>query len=321
MVGGVHVLVLNHNGREQLAECLPSVLACARASASPCQVTVIDNASTDDSVSFLRCNWPDLRVVQLPNHGLASFNVLMREIHEPVAVLLNNDVRIDPGCFDRLAEVIERHPDCLMAGPHCWTFDGQYEGTWSELLFHRGLVHTRLRSEVPAGGGRNRGSQEELRYTASAGAVLAVNREKFLALGGFDPIFLPGRYEDLDLAFRGWLAGWKALYVPAAVAHHRGSATFGVHFKTAKLQELDARNGMLFAWKNLHEPQHLLAHVVFLALRLIRAIVLGQWEFLAACAQAGRRLRQIQCRRSGAPLRVRTESDVFRLLAAPNMVE
>ena len=44
--------------------------------------------------------------------------------------------------------------------------------------------------------------------TASAGPVLAVDRRKFLALGGYDPVYFPGRIEDLDLGFRGWMAGW-----------------------------------------------------------------------------------------------------------------
>ena len=45
--------------------------------------------------------------------------------------------------------------------------------------------------------------------TASAGPVLAVDREKFLAIGGYDPLYHPGRIEDLDLGFRGWMAGWR----------------------------------------------------------------------------------------------------------------
>ena len=66
--------------------------------------------------------------------------------------------------------------------------------------------------------------------TASAGPVLAVDRVKFLAIGGYDPLYFPGRIEDLDLGFRGWMAGWRGYYVPEAVAYHRGFGSFGPAF-------------------------------------------------------------------------------------------
>ena len=60
--------------------------------------------------------------------------------------------------------------------------------------------------------------------TAAAGPVLAVDRGRFLALGGYDPIYFPGRIEDLDLGFRGWMAGWRGYYVPESLAITAGSA-------------------------------------------------------------------------------------------------
>jgi len=63
--------------------------------------------------------------------------------------------------------------------------------------------------------------------TAAAGPVLAVDRRKFLELGGYDPVFFPGRIEDLDLGFRGWMAGFRGYYEPRSVAYPRGFGTFG----------------------------------------------------------------------------------------------
>ena len=62
--------------------------------------------------------------------------------------------------------------------------------------------------------------------TAAAGPVLAVDRRRFLELGGYDPIYFPGRIEDLDLGFRGWMAGYRGYYVPESVAYHWGFGTF-----------------------------------------------------------------------------------------------
>lgn len=308
MAGRVHILVLNHNGRALLQECLPAVVASARSAMSPCPVSVIDNDSTDDSVTWLTRYWPEVGVMRAPNRGLVSFNDAMTHVAEPIVMLLNNDVKLASGCVDNLARTFERHPDCFIAGPLCWTFDGRYEGTLSDLCFRRGLVHTRLNEAGTAD------TSDSERYTASAGAVLAVSRDKFLALGGFDAMYLPGRYEDLDLAFRGWLAGWKAYFVPEAVAYHKGSATFGACFSRQEVIELDVRNSLLFAWKHLREPRHLGLHLGFLMVRVLRAVATGQRDFLAGLTGALRRLPEALQRRAASTPRLRSEQELFQLL-------
>ena len=313
MQQAVHILVLNHNGRWLVERYLPSVLACAGAARVACRVTVVDNASQDDSVAFIRRRWPEVGVMEMTNRGLVSFNDAVRRVDEPVVLLLNNDVALAPGCVEQLARAFD-DPDCFLAGPLCWTSSGRYEGTRSELCFRRGLVHTRL---TPGSTDRARRTPG---YTASAGAVLAVSRDKFLALGGFDPLFLPGRFEDLDFAFRGWRAGWKACYAPDAQAYHEGSATFGPHFHGSRGAQLDARNALLFAWKHLRDPRYLAAHLLFLGLRLVRAIVAGQADYLRGCADALRRLRQAleSGRRSVPP--VRSERELFALLGRDRLI-
>ncbi|HEX5443529.1 MAG TPA: glycosyltransferase [Pirellulales bacterium] len=116
--------------------------------------------------------------------------------------------------------------------------------------------------------------------TASAGAVMAVDRAKFLALGGFDPLYLPGRLEDLDFAFRGYLAGWHARYVPRAVAWHKGEATFIQVHGAAGSQALALRNTLLFHWKNLRHPWHVVRHGAGAGLRI--AADLAAAPFVAA---------------------------------------
>jgi GT2 family glycosyltransferase len=104
--------------------------------------------------------------------------------------------------------------------------------------------------------------------TASAGAAMAVDRRKFVELGGFDPLYLPGRIEDLDFSLRGYLAGYHARYVPQAIAYHRGMATFGRAFGAAGCDHLALRNTLLFQWKNLRHPAGLLRQAAALPIRL-----------------------------------------------------
>ena len=86
--------------------------------------------------------------------------------------------------------------------------------------------------------------------TAAAGPVLAVDRRRFLELGGYDPIYFPGRIEDLDLGFRGWMAGYRGYYVPESIAYHWGFGTFASELGMARSQWLASRNTLIFMWKN-----------------------------------------------------------------------
>ena len=293
-VDRTHILVLNYNGRDLLAECLPTHVEAAWRSPVPCGVSVIDNASTDDSVAYLAAEWPEVGLIREPNRGLASFNAVLSRRDEPVVLLLNNDVKLDPGAVGPMLAAFE-HGDALFSAPLCWTFDGnEYEGMRTRVRTRFGLVQGLCR--VP--GYREAATRPDL--TASAGPVLAVDPERFLALGGYDPLYFPGRIEDLDLGFRGWMAGWKGYYVPESLAYHRGFGSFGPAFGADGCDHLAARNTLLFAWKNLSGPR-LLGHLAWLPARLVRSVMTGKLGFVRAFAEAIARLgRAIEARRGQA---------------------
>jgi GT2 family glycosyltransferase len=129
--------------------------------------------------------------------------------------------------------------------------------------------------------------------TASAGPILAVDRSRFLALGGYDPLYFPGRIEDLDLGFRGWMAGLRGYYVPESVAYHLGFGAFGPAFGRAGCDRLALRNTLLFCWKNLAGPRRL-AHFGWLAARLAHALIAGRRIFVSAFLDALRRWPEIR---------------------------
>jgi N-acetylglucosaminyl-diphospho-decaprenol L-rhamnosyltransferase len=297
----VHLLILNYNGRRRLAECLPSVLRAAAGSRHHCHVAVIDNDSTDDSVAWLSEHFPEVGVIRRPNRGLCSFNDVVPSLEGPVAVLLNNDVTLDPQCIDPLvAPLIQRYPSeaspCFMTAPLCWRPDGRtYEGFKTAVCWRWGLVQaTALYPGYEA-------TVREPGWTASAGAALAVDRRKFAELGGFDPLYLPGRLEDLDFAFRGYLAGYHARYVPQAVMYHCGMATFGEVFGRDGCDRLALRNTLLFQWKNLRHPLHVVRQLLGLPARLALDVARApwvparrRWMFVRAVFGALRRLDQLR---------------------------
>ena len=286
-VSSTHIVVLNYNGQGLLGECLPTVVEAARRSPVPCRVTVVDNESTDGSLELLARGWPGLALIREPNRGLASFNAVLPRLDEPVVLLLNNDVKLAPGAVGPLLEVFDRRSDALFAAPACWTFDGlEYEGMRTRVRTRHGLVQGLCR--VP--GHEEWVDRPDL--TAAAGPVLAVDRAKFLELGGYDPIYFPGRIEDLDLGFRGWMAGWRGYYVPGSVAYHKGFGSFGPAFGRDGCDRLASRNTLLFAWKNLSGPR-LATHLAWLPARLAFALAARRTGFALALVEALGRLREV----------------------------
>ena len=95
----VAVVIINYNGRKYLEQFLPSILAGTYAQM---ELIVADNASTDDSLSFLRQNHPSVRIIELTrNHGYAGgYNEALKEVQSDYFVLLNSDVEVTPGWLD-----------------------------------------------------------------------------------------------------------------------------------------------------------------------------------------------------------------------------
>jgi N-acetylglucosaminyl-diphospho-decaprenol L-rhamnosyltransferase len=282
-----HILVLNYNGRGLLAECLPSIALAAARSAVPCRVSVVDNSSTDRSGELVASHWPTMGYMREPNLGLASFNRVLERLDEPVVLLLNNDVKLDSGAVGPLLEVFEAHDDALFSAPLCWTFDGRaYEGMRTRVRTRFGLVQGMCR--VP-------GFEKVVHardLTAAAGPVLAVDRRRFLELGGYDPIFFPGRIEDLDLGFRGWMAGYRGYYVPESIAFHQGFGTFEPLLGKGQCDELACRNTFIFMWKNTGGVR-LAIHFLWLPARIAYSLLRGRFSFAAGLFGALSRLREV----------------------------
>jgi len=282
-----HILVLNYNGRDLLGECLPSILEAARSSPVPCRVTVVDNSSSDGSRELVENRFPLVGFLSQPNHGLASFNRVLERCDESVVLLLNNDVKLAPGAVGPLLRAFETKPDAFFSAPCCWSFDGiTYEGMRTRVRSRFGLVQGM--SRVP--GFEHVIAHEDM--TAAAGPVLAVNRRRFLELGGYDPIYFPGRIEDLDLGFRSWMAGGRGYYVPESVAFHKGWGTFEPQLGRDRCAVLASRNTVIFMWKNTSGAR-LIRHFLWLPIRLGAALLLGRPSFVRGFLEALGRAREV----------------------------
>jgi GT2 family glycosyltransferase len=271
----VELVVLNYNGGALFLDCLPSLVGAVRASRHDASLVILENGSNDGSDQEAHKLFPGIRLVRArENRILCSYNDYLRSSRADVAVLLNNDIKADSGFLDPLIAHFENDPRVFMVTPKCLSFDGsRYEG---------GITRFRMKFGIFWASSRYPGHERDigsLHLTLAAGYG-AFDRGKFLALGGYDDLYLPGRLEDTDLCFRAWKKGWTLLYEPSSVVYHKGGVSFHKRFGESGTLRINHRNAFLFIWKNIRDPFWLLSHLILLPFRLLFALVRGQREFV-----------------------------------------
>lgn len=258
---------MNYNGREVLEKCLPSVVEAAKRSPVPCKVIMLDNRSSDDSVEYLRKNFPSVRIeIAKENRVLFSYNDLIPKLDSDVVILFNNDIKVEPDFISPLISHFSS-PDIFAVAPMEKNFNGiGYSGGKNKIEFTFGLI------KAGPFYGDNNPIMEKPGYTYY-NANSAYDRRKFVELGGFDDTFSPFTWEDTDLAYRAWKSGYKFVYEPAGVIYHMESYTFDKEAKRfRKRRMITRRNSFLFAWKNIDDPLMLATHIALLPVNLLIAL-------------------------------------------------
>ena len=236
------VVIPNYNGLKFLEDCMESLRA---QTFRDFEVLIIDNASSDGSVEFLRSNYPEARlIVNETNLGFSgAVNIGIRESHSPYVLLLNNDVKADPGFVGELTAAIERSPKIfsvasrMMQMYHPDKLDSA--GDYYNLLgwaVNRGVDESPERYMSPC-----------QTFTACAGAAI-YRKSVFEKIGYFDEMHF-AYLEDIDVGYRARIYGYKNLYCPSAVVYHVGSGTSGSKYNSFKVK-LSARNNIYLNYKN-----------------------------------------------------------------------
>jgi GT2 family glycosyltransferase/glycosyltransferase involved in cell wall biosynthesis len=310
------IIVLNWNGRELLAEALPSVLEAVKADGLPHEVIVVDNGSSDGSAEYVRLQFPAVKVLGLPeNLGFAEGNNEgVKAAANDVVVLLNNDMVVDRGFLRPLLEGFGPRTFAVSSQIFLQDRNARREETGkTTVAFRNGMIeYAHLAVE---------GTELERRYYPVAwagGGSSAFHRKRFLTLGGFSSLYSPAYVEDADLSYAAWRIGWDVLFAPESVVYHRHRATSKRRFTPAELQRLVQRNQWLFIWKNVASWRLLSAHCSFLpwtCYRLARDHGIGIWRSLP---QALAKLPAVHAARRSLPSRaLRDDREILETFSNP----
>lgn len=246
----VAIVILNYNGKGYLQKFLPVVLASTYANK---KIVVADNASADDSVSFVRQHYPAVEIIVLgKNYGFAEgYNRALAQVQADYYVLLNSDVEVTPGWIEPVITMMEADSTIAACQPKILSYNNkdyfEYAGAaggWIDALgypFSRGRVFDVLEKD-------NGQYNNACKIFWASGAAMFVSAQVYTKLGGLDGYFF-AHMEEIDLCWRMQLAGYSIQYCPASAVYHVGGGTLPKGNKRKVF--LNFRNNLIMLCKNL----------------------------------------------------------------------
>lgn len=224
------MLVLNYNGVRFLDDCFRSL---EKLDYPDYEVVLIDNASSDGSVEYVRHNFPWVRLVAYKhNYGFCEgYNQSIQYAEGEYLAFLNNDTVVDPNWLTELVTAAYEH-QADICGSKILLYDEP------QLINHIGAKITPIGSGYDLGFGmkdsKTNSSQKPVFIAAACGAAMLIKKETFLKLGGFDPDYF-AYSEDLDLCWRAWLQGYRVMHIPSSVIYHRFGGSWGSRHASSRI--------------------------------------------------------------------------------------
>lgn len=243
-------MILNWNGKHHLQRFLPSVLTTTYPNF---KLVVADNASTDDSVSFLRQNYPFVDLILLQkNHGFAKgYNEALKQVAADYFVLLNSDVEITPDWLQPMIALLEENENGAACQPKIIAYNNktlfEYAGACGGWLDAFGYPFARGRVFDVCEEDHHQYDGAEKVFWAT-GAAMVIRSRVYRALSGFDEYFF-AHQEEIDLCWRMQLAGYGVYCCPQSVVYHVGGGT--LPRGNSKKTYLNFRNNQIMLAKNL----------------------------------------------------------------------
>lgn len=275
----IAVVVLNWNGKHLLERFMPSVVKHSEAAS----IYVIDNASSDDSVTYLTSHFPSVQVIKNPQNGgyAKGYNSGLAKISADVYCLLNSDVEVTENWLLPIINIF-KNPEIGAVQPKILDYKNkktfEYAGAAGGFIdkygfpFCRGRIFDTIEEDYG-----QYDNQTDIFW--ASGACFFVRSDVFHNLGGFDEDFF-AHQEEIDLCWRIHHLGKRIVFCPESTVYHLGGATLPTD--SPKKTFLNFRNGLYMLLKNLskkHLYKTLFVRMMLDGIAGIRFLMQGKIRF------------------------------------------
>jgi len=259
------VVILNWNGKKFLEKFLPNVIQFSKDDAD---IIIADNASTDDSVDFLKTNFPEIRIISNDeNYGFAEgYNQALAKVDADYYVLLNSDIEVSENWIKPVIELMEQDPKIAACQPKIKSFHDkslfEYAGAAGGFLdkygypFCRGRLFQFLEEDLGQ-------YDDAIEVFWATGACMFVKAPLYHEYHGLDGDFF-AHMEEIDFCWRLKNNGYKIMYCPCSTVYHVGGGTLPK--VSSRKTYLNFRNNMTLLYKNLEKKRLLKVYIARLFL-------------------------------------------------------
>jgi GT2 family glycosyltransferase len=188
--------------------------------------------------------------------------------------LINSDVVLKDNSFKKVTDYFKKNKDLFAVGFAQTESKNEIVGK-NSFFWKSGFFRHKSNEKISLG------------HTAWAeGGSSIFSKEKFLKLGGFDNLYSPFYWEDIDLSYRAWKMGYKVLFDPTILVKHFHESTISTYFSKKLIKMVSYRNQFIFIWKNITQARYLISHLLLLPFNLIFFILKGEIEILSGFINA-----------------------------------
>ena len=262
----IAVVILNWNGKDLLAKFLPSIIQFTNQEIAT--IYVADNASTDDSIEFVRQQFPTIKIIKNNENGgyAKGYNNALKNIKADIFALVNSDIEVTENWLEPILDYFNLHKNTAIIQPKILDYKNklyfEYAGAAGGFLDEFGYPFCKGRVFDTV-------EKDELQYDKitdifwASGACFFVRSDIFYQLNGFDEMYF-AHQEEIDFCWRAKNVGYEIKYIPNSIVYHLGGATLGSN--NPKKTFLNFRNNLITLLKNL--PKNKIVWVIFFRLIL-----------------------------------------------------
>ena len=294
MSKSLSVIILNWNTRHLLEKFIPVVVK--NSSIPNVDIIVADNGSTDDSLDWLRTNYPQVRIIDFPqNYGFSEgYNKAISSVNSDFSVLLNSDVAPAEGWLEPLIEIMTKNPNVAAVAPKIKDYNNpekfEYAGAAGGFIdrFGYSFCRGRIFDVIEEDKGQY---DTESKIFWGSGAALMVRTELFNSTGGLDLDFF-AHFEEIDWCWRVKNMGYEIMFTPKSEVFHVGGGT--LPYNNYRKSFLNFRNNLFLIVKNKHgfrgwitlifrillDYITVLKYLVTGKFSLAKSIIAAHWNFI-----------------------------------------
>lgn len=241
------VVILNWNGKQLLEQFLPSVIS----NSEEATIYIADNASTDDSIAYVKKTYPQIKIIQNKENGgyAKGYNDALKHVDANIYCLLNSDVEVTKGWLAPILAEFKTNPKAAIIQPKILDHKNknlfEYAGAAGGFLDKYGYPYCRGRIFDTIEADKNQYKNGAIFW--ASGACFFIRQSTYKELNGFDEHFF-AHMEEIDLCWRAQNLGHHIIYNGDSTVYHVGGAT--LETTNPRKTYLNFRNSLFTLTKN-----------------------------------------------------------------------